>query len=253
MSAGWPPAALLAAVGLAVGSFLNVCMDRLPRGASLLHPPSHCDGCGHRLGASEMVPLLSYIWLRGRCRVCGAGIPRRVPVVEAVTGLLFLFLGWHYGPSIRLPLSLLYTSLLLVVFVIDLEHGLVLNSVVYPAIVLALALSPLWPGLGPVRAAEGGALGLGLVLLPHLVYPRGMGFGDVKLAAFMGLAVGFPQVIVAFLLAVVSGGLVALGLLAARLKGRKDAIPFGPFLATATWVTMLWGRQMLDWYLNLLS
>lgn len=251
MSADWLPPVLVAALGLAVGSFLNVCMDRLPRGASLLHPASHCDSCGRRLTPKDMVPLLSYMWLRGRCRVCGAAIPRRVPVVEAVTGLVFLFLWWHYGPSIRLPLSLLYSALLLVTFVIDLEHGIVLNVMVYPAVVLALALSPLWPGLGPVRAVEGGALGLGLMLLPYLAYRGGMGFGDVKLAAFMGLVVGFPNVVVAFLLAAVSGGLVALILLATRVKGRKDAIPFGPFLATATWVIMLWGQQLLDWYLNL--
>ncbi len=251
MSGGWLPATFFTITGLAVGSFLNVCIDRLPRGVSLIHPPSHCDSCGRRLGMAELVPVASYFWLKGRCRVCGAVIPRRVAVVEAITGLLFLFLWWHYGPSVRLLLSLLYSVLLLVILVIDIEHGLVLNRVVYPALVLGLALSPLWPGLGPIRALEGAALGFGLVLLPYLVYPKGMGLGDVKLAAFIGLVVGFPNMVAAFLLAVVGGGLAAMVLLAARLKGRKDAIPFAPFLAVAAWVTMLWGQQLLGWYLNL--
>ena len=251
MSAGWPSAVLFAVLGLAVGSFLNVCIDRLPRGGSLLRPASHCDKCGYRLMPADMVPLFSYIWLRGRCRICGAAIPRRVPVVEAITGLTFLFLWWHYGPTVRLPLSLLYSALLLVIFFVDLEHRLVLGVVVYPAIVLALALSPLWPGLGLVRALEGGALGAALIFLPHLVYPKGMGLGDVQLAAFMGLVTGFPNVVVAFILASLSGGLVAIFLLVARLRKRKDAIPFCPFLATAIWVTMLWGRPLLDWYLGL--
>lgn len=251
MSAGWPSAVLFAVLGLAVGSFLNVCIDRLPRGGSLLRPASHCDKCGYRLMPADMVPLFSYIWLRGRCRICGAAIPCRVPVVEGVTGLTFLFLWWHYGPNVQLPLSLLYSALLLVIFFIDLEHGLVLNVIVYPAIVLALALSPLWPGLGLVRALEGAALGFVLILLPYLVYRGGMGAGDVKLAAFMGLVAGFPQVVVAFLLAVVGGGVVAALLLITRLKGRKAAIPFAPFMAAAIWVTMLWGRPLLDWYLGL--
>lgn len=251
MSAGWPSAVLFAVLGLSVGSFLNVCIDRLPRGGSLLRPGSHCDRCGYRLGPADMVPLLSYIWLRGRCRVCGAVIPRRVPVVEGVSGLLFLFLWWHYGPTARLLLSLLYSALLLVIFVIDLEQGLVLNVVIYPAILLGLALSPLWPGLGAVRAVEGAALGFVLVLLPYLIYRGGMGAGDVKLAAFMGLVTGFPQVVVAFLLSVIGGGLVAAVLLASRLKGRKAAIPFAPFMAAAIWGTMLWGHPLLDWYLGL--
>lgn len=249
-------------LGLFVGSFLNVCIDRLPRGQSIAYPPSHCAGCRHKLGFFDLIPLLSYLWLRGRCRYCGTAITRRIPVVEAATGLLFSLLYWKYGAGIELIIILIYTCIFLVIFLIDLEHMLVLDVVVFPGMLVALAASFFWPGiqgLGLLPAAPldrvlsslaGGVIGLAAMALPYVVYRRGMGMGDIKLAALIGLATGFPLIFVALLLAVISGGLIAGILLLSKIKKRTDAIPFAPFLAVAAMVTLLWGQNILKWYLG---
>lgn len=126
-------------LGLVVGSFLNLCIDRLPRGESILWPGSHCEACGRRLGPLELVPVLSYLLLRGRCRHCGAAIAVRLPLVELVTGLLFALLWPAYGPGGRLLLASLYGAVLVIISGIDLEHQLILNRLVYPASAVALA------------------------------------------------------------------------------------------------------------------
>jgi len=252
---------VFALLGLFIGSFLNVCIDRLPRGQSIINPPSHCSACNHKLGILDLIPLFSYLWLRGRCRYCRAPIPIRLPIVEGVTGLLFAFLYWKFGLGLELAISLVYACLLLIIFVIDLENQLVLNKVTYPGIALALALSFFWPGIGMIgslpgealgrllSSLAGGALGLVAMALPVVIYPSGMGFGDVKLGALVGLMTGFPLVIVAVLLSWISGGLVAAILLALKIKKRRDPIPFATFLAASAMVTLLWGRVIWQWYL----
>ncbi|MFH1560260.1 MAG: prepilin peptidase [Chloroflexota bacterium] len=235
-------------LGLAVGSFLNVCIDRLPAGESIVRGASHCPGCQHLLAPVDLVPVFSYLWLRGRCRYCGASIPVRVPLVEMATGFLFGFLYWKFGLGVELGIALVYASILLAVSIIDLEHQLILNVVVYPAMPLALALSLLWPDPTIARASLGLVVGVAAVSLPFLVYRQGMGMGDVKLGGLIGLMVGYPHVLVALLLAVIAGGLIATLLLVFRIKGRKDAIPFGPFMAAGALVTLLWGQAILDWY-----
>ncbi len=243
---------LYAVLGLAIGSFLNVCIDRLPERASIVSPPSHCPACGRRLAPFDLIPLLSYLFLRGRCRYCGAPIPRRVLLVELVTGLLFVLLWYRYGLSLWLLLATLYTCFFIVIFFIDLEHHLVLNRVIYPAIVVALLAIPLTPNHDVVKLLGGGAIGFGLLFLVAFIYPAGMGMGDVKLATFIGLVVGFPSVFVALLFSFVAGGLVGGGLLLTGLKGRKDPIPFAPFLVTGGMVAMLYGEQIIDWYVRCL-
>jgi leader peptidase (prepilin peptidase)/N-methyltransferase len=247
-------------LGTVVASFLNVCCDRLPVGESLVYyPPSHCPACQRRLGAKDLIPVFSYLWLRGRCRYCQAPIPRRILGVEVGTGVLFGLAYWHYGLSLELLVTLVYSCIFIVLLVIDLEHQLILNKVVYPAMVLALLLSILFsfflPPLeivpGILEAAIGGGVGLVLFLIPALVYPGGIGWGDVKMAALIGLVTGFPLTLVALLLAVILGALVAGLLLALKIKKRKEAIPFGPFLSLATLVTLLWGSNILTWYLGL--
>ncbi|MFB0559413.1 MAG: A24 family peptidase [Dehalococcoidales bacterium] len=236
-------------LGLSAGSFLNVCIDRLPQEQSIIKPPSHCAACNHKLGILDLIPLFSYLWLRGRCRYCRAPIPLRLPIVEGITGLLFALLYWKFGLGLELGISLVYACLLTVIFVIDLENQLVLNKVIYPGMALAFAFSFFWPGLGVLRSLAGGALGLAAMALPFIIYRRGMGMGDVKLGALVGLIAGYPLVIVALLLSVITGGLVAAGLLAFKIKKRKDPIPFAPFLATSTMVTLLWGQAIYQWYL----
>ncbi len=264
---------LFALLGLFVGSFINVCIDRLPRGQSIITPPSHCSACNRKLGVLDLVPLFSYIWLRRRCRYCGAPIPLRIPVVEGVTSLLFAFLYWKFELGLELGIFLIYACLLLIIFVIDLEHQLVLNKVTYPAMLLALAISFFWPGIKevttlgggtisqavsslagePVAQATisltGGLLGLVVMSIPIIIYPSGMGWGDVKLAALIGLMTGYPLVIVALFLSVIIGGLVGAALLAFKIKKRQDPIPFAPFLAASAMITLLWGQVIWQWYL----
>ena len=239
-----------ALAGLCVGSFLNLCIDRLPLRQSIITPPSHCPVCNRKIAVVDLVPLFNYLWLRGRCRYCHAPIPIRLPIVELVTGLLFAFLYWNFGLSPELGMSIVYASLLILIFVIDLEHQLILNKVIYPGILIAFAFSFLWPELGVVSSLIGGAIGLALMLLSLIVYPKGMGEGDVKLAIMVGLMTGFPKVFVALLLSILIGGLVAALLLILRLRKRTEPIPFGPFLATTAMVTLLWGERIYQWYLG---
>ena len=248
-------------LGLFVGSFLNVCIDRLPRGQSIIHPRSHCAVCNRELGTLDLLPIFSYLWLRGRCRYCRARIPLRLPIVEGLTGLLFALLYWKFGLGLELGISLVYTSLLTAIFVIDLENQLVLDKVVYPGMIVALAFSFFWPGLEGIGTLQGealskvvsslagGAIGLAAMALPFIIYRRGMGMGDVKLGALVGLISGYPLVAIALLLSVISGGLVAAILLAFKIKKRSDPIPFAPFLATSAMVTLLWGQVIWQWYL----
>ncbi len=248
-------------LGLFTGSFLNVCIDRLPQGQSIIIPPSHCSACNRKLGVLDLIPLFSYLWLRGRCRYCQAPIPVRLPIVEGITGLLFTFLYWKFGLGLELAISLIYACLLTIIFVIDLENQLVLDKVTYPGMVLALVFSLFWPGLEVVNllpvetlsrvinSLAGGALGAAAMALPFVAYRQGMGLGDVKLGALVGLMTGFPLVFVAILLSWISGGVVAVILLAFKIKKRKDPIPFATFLATSAMVTLLWGQAIWQWYL----
>jgi leader peptidase (prepilin peptidase)/N-methyltransferase len=235
---------------------------------SLLSPPSHCDACQRRLSLVDLVPLLSYLWLRGRCRYCGARIPPRVPLVELLTGAVFFLSFWYFGLTASFGITAFWCCVFIVIIFIDWEHKLILNKVTYPMAVLALVLlaidffSPvsLVPGdLAFLPASQpvilsgviGGAVGLGFFLLVFLINPRGMGAGDVKLACLIGLVTGWPLVIVALLIGILLGGLAAVVLLSLRLKGRKDIIPYGTFLAIGPIITMFWGMDILRWYQDL--
>ncbi len=251
--------ALFAAFGLTIGSFLNVCSDRLPKGKSIINPPSACDVCNHRLGVRDLVPLFSYLWLRGRCRYCQTPISRRLPAVELAMGLAFPLLYWRYGFSPVLGFSLAYTCLLTIIFVIDIEHQLILDKVVYPGMGLALVFSPLYPALGAdaglrvISSVSGGAVGLVIMLIPFLATRGGMGMGDVKMAALLGLITGFPKVFMALFISILAGGLVAAALLLLGLKTRRQPIPFGPFLAAGTMVIMVWGAEIQHWYQHVIA
>ena len=246
-------ALILALCGLVVGSFLNVVIDRLPVGESLAFPASHCSACKHRLAVKDLMPVASYALLKGKCRYCGEHITLRIPIVEAATAIGFglLFIVFPQSP-INLAIALFYFCLLLVIAVIDLEHQLILNSLVYPAAPIATALS-LW-GAHPdnipdiKHAAIGLGVGLFLFLLIALLSRGGMGMGDVKMAALMGIILGYPNVLVAIFMSIVAGGVIAIILLATRKKGRKQAIPFGPFLALGTMLALLWGNTIWGWY-----
>jgi leader peptidase (prepilin peptidase)/N-methyltransferase len=242
---------ILGLVGLAVGSFLNVVIDRLPRGESLLFPSSRCEACGHGLSTRDLLPILSYVMLRGKCRYCDVPISWRLPLVELLTGGLFAFLAWRLGPGLELASSLVYVLLFVPIFFIDLERGIIPDVIVFPGMALALGLA-LLEGRA-VAAVVGGAVGFGLFLSIYYLARRGMGQGDVKLAGLLGLINGWPLILVAVLLSLISGGLVASVFLAMKAKGRKDPVPFGPFLVVGSFVTLLWGQRLLDLYLKLFA
>jgi len=246
---------IFALLGTIVASFLNVVIDRLPAGESLISPGSHCPACQRRLAIIDLIPIVSYIWLRGRCRYCQATIPRRILWLEIGNGILFAYLFWHYGLSVDLIIATVYCCLFIVIAVIDLEHGLILNKIVFPAAVVALLVSIFLSRNGVVpgitQAAIGGGVGLVLFTLIVIVSRGGMGWGDVKLAALIGIINGTPLVFVALFVAVISGGLLAVFLLLLKARGRKQAIPFGPFLALGAMVALLWGSNLINWYLGL--
>jgi leader peptidase (prepilin peptidase)/N-methyltransferase len=257
-------------VGMILASFLNVCIDRLPVNESLLFPASHCASCQRRLALKDLIPVFSYLWLRGRCRYCQAAIPKRILWVEIGTGALFGYLYWHYGLSTELAATAFYGCLLIVLMVIDLEHGLILNKIVYPATAIALLISAFLapskvtllsgeaaslantylPQPGILQAVIGGGIGLVLLFLIVVISRGGMGWGDVKLAALIGIVTGY-LIPVALLLAAILGGIVATILLLSKIKKGKEAIPFAPFLSVATIITLLWGSNILNWYLGL--
>lgn len=243
-------AVIFSIFGLVVGSFLNVCIWRLPRGESVVFPPSHCPACGRRLAWRDMVPVLSYIFLRGRCRYCGSRVSLRYPLVEAVTGAAFPFLFCLYGPSPALAASLVLTCVLEVAALVDLEQMRIPNGLLLAGAVagVLLNLPPGGPGLREM--ALGVVAGAGPLLAVVLASRGGMGGGDVKLAAVAGLYLGWRLVLTGLFLGVLAGGVAAAVMLALRRVGRRDPIPFGPFLAAGFWVAMVWGEELLAWYLS---
>lgn len=223
-------------VGLLMGSFVNVIVDRVPRRRSVLVGRSRCEQCGRALGVLELMPVLSYLFLRGRCRTCHRPIGWRTPVVEVATGLLFLAAVTLRGATLDGLRLAAYGALLLAIFFIDLEHRIVPNRLIYPAIAVRLADVLILQPQAAMDYLAGGALGLLAFLIPLLVYPGGMGMGDAKLAAFIGLLLGLVRTVAAVWISFVLGGAVAALLLLTGRKGRKDAIPFAPYLVSAALV-----------------
>ncbi|MCL6450768.1 MAG: prepilin peptidase [Acetobacteraceae bacterium] len=239
-------AGLAAALGLAVGSFLSVCIHRLPRGESVISPPSHCPGCGHRLGPAELVPLLSYLLQRGRCRHCGAGISWMYPAVEALTAALFFGLVWVGGGWVPALPGLAASALAVAAAGTDLRSRLIPNRLVLAGLALAVpvlgAARP--PAAWPWHLAGLGAAG-GVLALAALLSRGGMGAGDVKLGGVLGLYLGWPMALVALFWGFLAGALVGVVLLALRLKGRRDVIPFAPFLAVGTAAALFFGARFV--------
>ncbi len=244
--------------GLLIGSFLNVVASRVPLGRSVVSPPSACPSCGHVIRWKDNIPVVSWLLLRGECRDCGAGISPRYPVVEAATGILFAGTYLVIGPNWVLPAYLLFVATTVALVLTDLDHKRIPNRILYPATLAAvplLAAGALLDGtLSAIpRALAGGAIYFGILLIIALVARGGFGMGDVKLAFLLGTFLAFPSwetlgagVFLAFLI----GGLVSLALLVTKRKGRKDAIPFGPPLIVGAWIALIWGKQLVDWYLG---
>ena len=239
----------------------------MPEGRSLIRPRSYCESCRRPLASIDMVPVLSYAWLRGKCRHCKAAIPFRTVLVESATGAIFLAVFLRYGFGVDFVVLSACLSLLVLVSLIDLEHGLILDKMVFPSIVLLLLLAPFWSDIGLARTFLGDETliaslansylsGLGAFLaflIIAMINPAGMGGGDVKFSAVLGLMVGFPGILMALWISVVGGGLIAVGLILARRKSRKDSIPFGPFMAMGAAVVLIAGPDIVNWYQDLAS
>ncbi len=242
---------LVIVFGLVIGSFLNVCIYRLPRGESIAAEPSHCPRCGHRLGPRDLVPVLSFLWLRGRCRYCGGRISPRYAVIELLTALLFMVVWLRFGWSAAFIKYSLLSALLLVVAAIDLEHQLIPNRLVLIALAWGLVWQTLQPELTWPTALAGTALGGGVLFLLALVSRGGMGGGDIKLMVVLGFILGPAPTILALFAAFLTGSVVGVGLLAAGKVRRRDPVPFGPFLVLGTYAAVLYGQEIIGWYLRL--
>lgn len=248
-------------LGLVLGSFANVVIVRVPAGESIVSPPSRCPSCHAAVAPRDNVPVLSWFLLRGRCRSCGARISPQYPLVELATALACAAVYARVGLSWALPAFLLFTWTLIVVAVIDVRTRRIPNRLTYPltpALLVLFVLAALLEGAPSValRAVLGGLVAFGFLLVLALINPRGMGMGDVKLAGFIGIGLGYlgwPYVLLGMFGAFLLGGGVAIALMAARLKGRKDTIPFGPYLAAAALLTLLAGRSLLEGYRSLVG
>jgi leader peptidase (prepilin peptidase)/N-methyltransferase len=250
MEAGASVVAAFGLSGAAMGSFVNVVAHRLPRGQSLVRPRSRCPSCEVQIAGYDNVPVVSWLVLQGRCRSCGAPISARYPLIEAVTALLFAAVAARAGSVGELLSGLVLVGTLVAVAVIDLEHRIVPNRILAPA---ALAALVIWGLADPSRLPENlvAGVGAGLALfLPALLYPAGMGMGDVKLAAVMGLFLGrsvVPALFVGFAL----GSVVGLAIVMARGRAaRKQTIAFAPYLAAGGIVGQFFGDSMIHWYLG---
>ncbi len=258
---------LLFIFGLLIGSFLNVVILRLPAEEDL-GGRSHCPRCRHQLSAAELVPVFSYLFLRGRCKNCGQPISFRYPLIELVTGLLFALAWVSVHPAtlagyIELVKVACVCAVCLVVFMVDLEHFLILDQVIFPAIVLVALLNLGWDlaaGHAVFNLSSAfssgllAAAGAGLAFFAVWYFSGGtwMGFGDVKLALLLGIILGWPLIAVNLLLAFFLGAAVSVILLI-RGSHLKTQVPFGTFLSFACVVTIFWGPQLLHWYLGLLG
>jgi leader peptidase (prepilin peptidase)/N-methyltransferase len=249
MAIGIIPAAVLGAI---VGSFLNVVAWRLPRGESLVKPGSRCPSCETPIRPYDNVPVLSWLALRGRCRSCKASIPVRYPLVELATGVLCAaIVATHWDDPTQAVLGVTLVLFLVPIVMIDLERQIIPNALTGPAAVLAVLLGlALDSGFVPEQLIAGACAGA-FFLAAALAYPRGMGMGDVKLAAVMGLYLG-RAVAPAIFIALISGVLAGLVVMA-RLgvaEGRRTRVPFGPFLALGSVVAIFVGDQLVDAYVN---
>ncbi len=235
--------------GAILGSFLNVVVYRLPRRESLVRPASRCPRCQAPIRPYDNVPLLSWLLLRGRCRDCSAPIPWRYPLVEALSALLCVAAVLAGDSTATIVLDVVFILLLVPIALIDLEHRIIPNSLTALGALLAIALGTALDPAGEATRLIAGAAAGGALLLAALAYPRGMGMGDVKLAAVMGLFLG-KSVAAAMLIALLAGSLFG-ALLASRqgaAAARKTAVPFGPFLAFGSLAAVFAGGPLVDWY-----
>jgi len=251
--------------GAVVGSFLNVCICRLPKDESVVFPPSRCPRCGFSIPFYDNVPIVSWLLLRGKCRSCAAPISPQYPLVELINGLLTLFLFLKFGPSfpylrfgswVPFLVLFLFCSAMVVITFIDLEHRIIPDVITLPGIVAGFLLSFFIPQMGWQNSLLGIVVGGGSLLLVAYGYElltkkEGMGGGDIKLLAMMGAFFGWKAVLFIIFVSSLVGSVIGITVMLIQKKDSKLAIPFGPFLALGAILYIFFGRQMIHWYLNL--
>lgn len=257
MMDGVPPIFWLVAagaLGAVIGSFLNVCIHRLPRGASIVWPSSACPHCGRELSWYENIPLLSWLALRAKCRTCKGPISVRYPFVEALTAALFVAAWWYYGPGLLLVSRLILGAALIVLFAIDLEHQLLPFAITVPGIVIGLVFS-LFTAPGWIDSLIGIAVGGGVLYAVSVVWEKlrhqeALGGGDPPMLAMVGAFLGWKLVLITLLMGSMAGSVIGLALIVLRRASLVSKLPFGCFLAAGALVAATAGPPLLDWYMS---
>lgn len=244
---------LVVILGLVIGSFLNVVIYRLHVGIGFMRGRSYCPYCKHDLGALDLIPLFSFLTLRGKCRYCGKSISWQYPMVELGTAVVFGLLYWQFGLQADFIVYLIYAIFLIIIFVYDLRYYLILDKVSVPAIILAVLLSYFVLGIGVMDLAIGSLIGGGFFFLQFIISKgKWIGGGDIRLGIIMGLMLGYPLVLVALFIAYLLGSLVGIFLILFGKKKWKSHVPFGTFLSAATFLTIFIGDSVVFYYTNLL-
>lgn len=248
----WPAGMLVAVAlfGLAIGSFLNVVIARVPAGRSLVRPGSACPGCSALLKWYDNIPVLSFLVLRGRCRACGMTISWRYPIVEMVTAVVLVLAYVALGPSADFAVAVVLLAALIAITGIDLQHQLIPDAITLPGILVGLLLNLATGRISWVESVIGILVGGGLFVAIILVSRGGMGGGDLKLGAMLGAFLGWKALLFALFVAIVLGGVVGTVLLVTGLRGRKDPVPFGPFLAAGGAMALFWGERAFGWWMG---
>ncbi|GAA0108793.1 MULTISPECIES: A24 family peptidase [Clostridium] len=243
---------LILIIGLCIGSFLNVCIYRIPREESIAFPPSHCTSCGYELKAVDLIPVISYLFLKRKCRKCGEKISINYPLVELLNGVLYLLIFLRFGLSLSFVFYSLLTSLLIVISYIDLDSKYIYSSTTILGVVLAaiyIVVGLYTKDISISNNVLGGAIGYGIIYL-IVVITKGMGQGDAEVAGVCGLFIGIKGILVCLFIAVVLGGLVAAIILIFKLKEKKSEIAFSPYISIGSIVYILLGKEILSLYLN---
>jgi len=244
--------------GLCIGSFLNVCIYRLPASKSIVHPRSMCSNCGTLIASYDNIPILSYLWLKGRCRHCRTKISLRYPMVELLAGLFALGTYLKFGLTIVALIYYLFFAALMVVTFIDLDHRIIPDVITLPGIPIFFAAGLALPAITYKEALLGILIGGGSLFLVAWIYglitkKEGMGGGDIKLLAMMGAIVGWKGVLFTIFVASLVGTLAGLAVMLQSRNGLKLAVPFGPFLSIGSITYIFFGTPLIAWYFNLLG
>lgn len=248
------PTVIIFTLGLLIGSFLNVCIYRIPKGECISYPPSHCTVCNERIKPSDLIPVLSYLLLKGKCRNCGTGISIRYPLTEFMVGLMFLSLYFLYGISFELIKYMILIPFIIVIGIIDLETTDVYLKTTLPGIIAGIVLIIFghYLGIEYWEFIYGGLLGGALISLIVLI-TGGMGWGDAEICLLCGLFMGIRLTLLMLFLSFIIGGSIGVILILLRKKSRKDYIPFGPIISLSSLICVYFGENIILWYISLIK